>query len=365
MVIGRNLLRGEKMKIDSSEKDSGLPEVAQNVRNKTPLKMILGGIVAALLVSLFFHSKPAQKIEKPIEETYAPEIQEMPVTKNIALPENKPKEMSPEMIQAQATIIEEKKKELAQRLTAPLMLVSNKSDAQKPVAGSATIPQSSDPNTQFMNQVSSQANDAINVTVMGPLSAVVAEGSLIHADLESATNSDLPGFLRAIVNEPVYSEDGSQVLVPRGSRLIGEYKSGVLQGQSRIFVVWTRLITPTGLSINLGSPGVDSLGVAGMGADEIDRHFWQRFGSASLLSLIGAGAANAGVSTGDQENSAATYRAAVASSFSQSANKSLEQESMIAPTLQTYQGKPIMVFVAHDLNFQNAIKKTHPQVNVF
>lgn len=110
---------------------------------------------------------------------------------------------------------------------------------------------------------------------------------------------------------------------------------------------------------------MDNLSVAGMGADEIDRHFWQRFGSASLLSLIGAGASNVGVSSKDQDNSASTYRAAVASSFSQSANQSLQQEGMIAPTLKTYQGKPIMVFVAHDINFQNAIKQTRPHVNVF
>ena len=105
--------------------------------------------------------------------------------------------------------------------------------------------------------------------------------------------------------------------------------------------------------------------VAGMGADNIDRHFWERFGTASLLSLIGAGAANSGVSGSDQENSAAVYRAAVASSFAQSASQSLQQDSNIAPTLRTHQGKPIIVFVAHDLNFQKAMKQLNPKINIF
>jgi type IV secretion system protein VirB10 len=139
----------------------------------------------------------------------------------------------------------------------------------------------------------------------------------------------------------------------------------MLQGQSRIFMVWTRLITPSGISIQLGSPGVDSLGVAGIGADEVNRHFWERFGTGSLLSIIGAGAANVGVSAADQENSASAYRTAVANSFAQSANQTLQQNNKIPPTLTINQGKPIIVFVAKDLNFQSAMQQAIPRVNVF
>jgi type IV secretion system protein VirB10 len=113
--------------------------------------------------------------------------------------------------------------------------------------------------------VSSENTASATATSIGSLNTVIAEGTLIHAILESASNSDLPGYLRASISEPVYSEDATQILIPRGSRLIGQYKSGMLQGQSRIFIVWTRLITPQGLSLQLGSPGVDSLGVGGIG----------------------------------------------------------------------------------------------------
>ena len=129
--------------------------------------------------------------------------------------------------------------------------------------------------------------------------------------------------------------------------------------------MWTRLITPNGTSIQLGSPGVDSLGVAGMTADEINRHFWERFGTASLLSLIGAGAANVGVNGQDQNNSASQYREAVASSFAQSADQSLQQGGRIAPTLKKYQGQPIMVFVAKDLHFNLPRQSGKPNINIF
>lgn len=265
-----------------------------------------------------------------------------------------------ELMQQQLAILQMKQKELQQRLIAPLMVVSQTNSVA--AKNEQSKRSSNDANTQFMNQVSAQTSESVAATNIGSLNTVIAEGSLIHAILESASNSDLPGMLRASVSEPVYAENGSQILIPRGSRLIGQYKSDVSQGQTRFFIVWTRLITPNGWSIQLGSPGVDSLGVAGMEADEINRHFWERFGTASLLSLIGAGAANF---EQDENNAASSYREAIAASFSQSANQSLQQDVRIAPTLKSYQGKPIMVFVAKDLHFENAIKSAKNKFNVF
>jgi type IV secretion system protein VirB10 len=354
-----------------NEKENGLPEIAQQLRRKTPIIVAAIASVLIAIFVMFFHSQSSEKIEKPVEETYAPQAQEKVEVKSEPVPatattEVKPTpSVTPEMMQAQILLMQEKQKELQQRLSAPLMVVNNKVDAKPTETNSNSQSQSKDANTQFLNQISSQTVDTVNATKIGNLNSIIAEGSLIHATLESATNSDLPGYVRATVREASFSEDGSQVLIQPGSRLIGQYKSGMLQGQSRIYIVWSRLITPDGVSVNLGSPGVDSLGVAGMGADEIDRHFWERFGTASLLSLIGAGAANNGVSNSDQNNSASEYRAAVASSFAQSASQSLQQESNIAPTLKTYQGKPIMVFVAKDIHFERVMKQLNSRVSVF
>ena len=90
---------------------------------------------------------------------------------------------------------------------------------------------SSDPNTQFLQQLSgSNTTKRIQANSLGSLNQLIIEGQIIHAILETAINSDLPGSLRAIIDQPVYAEDGSQVLISPGSRLIGQYKSGLLEG---------------------------------------------------------------------------------------------------------------------------------------
>ena len=94
----------------------------------------------------------------------------------------------------------------------------------------------------------------------------VAQGTLIPAVLETALDSTRPGFARAIVSRDVRGFDGSRVLIPRGSRLIGEYRSEVSPGQRRALVNWTRLIRPDGVTIAIGSPAGDPLGRGGIRA---------------------------------------------------------------------------------------------------
>lgn len=178
---------------------------------------------------------------------------------------------------------------------------------------------------------------------------LVAQGTLIAGVLETAINSDLPGMVRAVVAADVRGFDGAAVLIPRGSRLIGQYRSGLAVGQSRAFVVWTRLITPAGVSLELGSPGTDALGRAGL-TGEVDRHFGERFGAAILLSIIGSAgqaAANAAGGPTDVTLNAATSTADVA-------DTALRSSAAIPPTVKVRAGTPIRIFVAHDLDFSGA-----------
>lgn len=368
------MMKNEKER--QAKNDSGMPDVGESGFQR---KLIVGAMLAivltiGLVTYLLSTMHGEEKVKPQTEEVYTVQNEphldhkDEPIASQTTQSSSGVQEIpqiNPELMQQQIAILQAKQKELQQRLGAPLMVVNTNQASNASDATQQTKTVSSDANTVFMQKVSAQTTEAATASHIGPLNTIIAEGNLIHAILESASNSDLPGMLRASVSESVYSEDGSQILIPPGSRLIGQYKSGLSQGQSRIFIVWTRLITPNGISIQLGSPGVDSLGVAGMGADEINRHFWERFGSASLLSLIGAGAANVGMSGQDQDNSASSYREAVAASFAQSASQSLQQDSRTAPTLKTYQGKPIMVFVAKDLHFQNAMKSIKPKLNVF
>ena len=210
-----------------------------------------------------------------------------------------------------------------------------------------------DSNSQFINQ-STQVG-TISASRITHADTVIAAGELIHAVLETAIHSDLPGMVRAVVSRAVYSYVGLKPLIPAGSRLIGQYASQLLQGQKRVMIMWNRIILPNGITINIDSPATDELGQSGQLADTISTHFWSRFGHAVLLSVIGAGVANVGVESTDQPNSQSSYRQAVAQSFQQSAQGSLKQSRQINPTLTINQGALVNVFVARDLNLDNAI----------
>ena len=171
----------------------------------------------------------------------------------------------------------------------------------------------------------------------------VTQGTLISAVLETAIDTDVPGYVRAVVSSDIRSFDGSRVLVPRSSRLIGQYKSGLTAGQKRVYVIWTRLIRPDGVSVNIASPAVTFGGETGL-AGKVDTHFFARFGSAMLLSVVGGlsaigGAAGVVVNGGGQSAAAAA----------------VGQSGQIAPTIRVRQGEPIRVFTAKDLDFSKVV----------
>ena len=145
--------------------------------------------------------------------------------------------------------------------------------------------------------------------------------------------------------------DGTTVLIPRGTRLIGEYKSGVAVGQSRAFVVWSRLLTPEGVSIDIGSPAVDTLNRGGI-QGEANTHFLRRFGAAVLLSVLTAGL-EAGVNHFSPNNST------VVIGTPQQANNvaaiALQRDIDIPTTITVPQGTALRVFVARDLDFAGAL----------
>ena len=167
----------------------------------------------------------------------------------------------------------------------------------------------------------------------------VTQGTLIPAILETAIDTDVPGFVRAVVSADVRSFDGTRVLVPRSSRLIGQYRSGLQAGQKRAYVIWTRLIRPDGVSVALGSPAVAFSGETGL-SGKVNSHFFERFGSAMLLSVVGGlsaiGSGGTSVVFGGGQSAAAA---------------AVGQTGQIGPTIRVRQGQPIRVFTARDLDF--------------
>ncbi|HSG33586.1 MAG TPA: TrbI/VirB10 family protein, partial [Sphingomonadaceae bacterium] len=172
----------------------------------------------------------------------------------------------------------------------------------------------------------------------------VTQGTLIPAVLETAIDTDVPGYIRAMVSQDVRSFDGTKVLVPRSSRLIGQYQSGVQNGQKRAYVIWTRLIRPDGVSVALASPATGFDGMAGL-PGEVNNHFFKRFGSAMLLSVV------TGLTTVATGGTAGIILAGGGQSAAAAA---VQQDSKIGPTVRVHVGAPIRVFTARDLDFSRA-----------
>jgi type IV secretion system protein VirB10 len=120
-------------------------------------------------------------------------------------------------------------------------------------------------------------------------SGTIAQGVLIPAVLETALDSSRPGLVRAVVSRDVASFDGARILIPRGSRLVGDYAADLSAGQNRALITWTRLVRPDGVTIALDSPAADLRGRAGV-PGRVDGRFLQRFGQALLQTVLDIGA---------------------------------------------------------------------------
>lgn len=197
------------------------------------------------------------------------------------------------------------------------------------------------PNDDFAARVGGTGSTASASRSFDP-ATTVTQGTLIPAVLETAIDTDVPGYVRAIVSTDVRSFDGKRVLVPRSSRLIGQYKSGLTSGQKRAYVIWSRLIRPDGVSVNLGSPAVSFGGETGL-PGKVNSHFFERFGSAMLLSVVGG--LTTLVSSGSN---------IVVGGGSSAASAAVQSGAQIGPTIRVRQGEPIRVFTAKDLDFSQA-----------
>jgi type IV secretion system protein VirB10 len=175
-------------------------------------------------------------------------------------------------------------------------------------------------------------------------STTVPQGSIIPAVLETGFDSSKPGFARAVVSRDVRGFDGKNILIPRGSRLIGEYRSDVAAGQKRAIINWTRLIRPDGMTIAMDSPAIDTLGRGGVPAS-VNTHFFQQLTGALLQSTFSIGSTLAG--------RAVTGPVVVLPGGGTSASPQFASNN-ITPTLTVAPGKSISVFVAHDLDFSSA-----------
>lgn len=211
------------------------------------------------------------------------------------------------------------------------------------------------PNVAYLKSVSNQSIEEVNAGMFGDLRFRIRKGKILRGVTESAIDSDLPGMIRGHITADIYGDQGESILIPNGSGLIGEYRSGdIKNGQTSLYVVWTRLQLSNGIYVTLDSPGSDPLGRAGM-TGPVDHHYLQRYGASLLTSIVSAGAATWGVNGNDRYNSVATYRQGMSASFAQTANQELQQNALLQNTIRPPQGTEISIMVNKDISFEDVL----------
>ena len=177
-------------------------------------------------------------------------------------------------------------------------------------------------------------------------SNTIIQGTMIQAVMETALDSSLPGPTRAVVSEDVFSFDGSRLLIPRGSRLIGRYRSGPDIAQQRVTIAWDRIILPDNQTIQISSFGGDELGRSGV-TGFVDTRFAERFGSAALISLISAAPSAAAASV--EDDAKAGVLEDVGDDLADATDSVISDYLSIGPVIYVDQGARVTVMVDRDL----------------
>ena len=183
---------------------------------------------------------------------------------------------------------------------------------------------------------------------------LLAKGSFLDCTLETAIDSSLPGMTTCVTATDTFSVDGSVVLLERGTKLVGETRGQVQQGTTRVYVLWTEARTPTGVVVPLASPGTDELGRSGL-PGEVNRHFWERFGAAILVSVIDGAVQAAAQGTGSGNDTVVVSPSASRDVMTEVLRSTIN----IRPTVTKQNGDRIAVLVARDLDFRS-VYELHP-----
>ncbi|MEJ5021170.1 type IV secretion system protein VirB10 [Ochrobactrum vermis] len=289
-----------------------------------------------------------------------------------------PKVVLPTPTIAPVTEVEDKLLDSARR--APVLAYSREknkaplhhaADDQAPSMESSFVPLGTNMMSQNQSNSDEQKFDSLlrptrlegsRAGTLGNRDFIVAMGTSIPCVLETALASDQPGFTSCVINRDVLSDNGRVVLMEKGTHVVGEYRGGLQRGQKRLFVLWNRAKTPKGIIVTLASPATDALGRAGVDG-YVDTHWWERFGSALLLSIVSDATSYANSRLQDSGADAQNTMSA----GQQAAAIAVEQSINIPPTLNKHQGAIVSIFVARDLDFSGVyrLRVTEPKNRIF
>lgn len=183
-------------------------------------------------------------------------------------------------------------------------------------------------------------------------SMTLSKGTVIECILETRVDTTVPGMTSCVIPRNIYSMNGRVLLVEKGTKAIGEYQGAVQNGLARIFMLWTELRTPNGVSIAINSPTADSLGGSGMGG-YVDYHWWKRFGNALMFSMVQDGFQYIVNSANNSTNNGYVTYENTQNGMEEIIKEAMQQSGNIPPTLIKNQGERVSIFVARDLNFSS------------
>ncbi len=392
--------REKRMDRDNEEElDSGAPEVVQSGKKSKALIIIIVLVAAYFLFNIITSSNKSTRIEeakKEREETIFSEnkkveaiVAEVPIEEEeeFIIPPKPPEEIAisppsslildpiPTYDEPIETTNNESSTSLGERVRSNMVLFSGggSSGGLGGLFGEGGADEAL-PNV-FLSTTSS-AN--VTVTRTYKLTNTILQGKMIDAVLETAINTELNGLLRAVVSRDVYSEKGRNILIPRGSRLIGSYSTEISSGQARVNMVWTRLIRPDGLDAAIGSPATDTMGRSGV-LGGVDRKYLPTIANAFLSTTLTVGlaaaveAATDGIGIQQTENTSGSINTAgditdIAAlsginSFSEILRSIITQNLSVTPTINVEQGTRLKVFINKDVIFPDSVINSVSYVN--
>lgn len=259
----------------------------------------------------------------------------------------------PTVVQVRETDEKRSEKSISGALSSPMMgmLADNKNRKSTSSSASSDSREWADPENNLNEKLMPAKIPAGTAGRIFNRYLTLAKGTFINCILETKVDTTVPGMTSCRIPENLYSMDGRTVLVEAGSRVFGEYRGSLAQGQDRVFVLWTQIHTPHGVVVNLDSPGTDPLGGAGHGG-EVDYHWWQRFGNALLFSLIDD-SFNFATMKASERSDGVSYYTTSQDSMSELISEAMKQTGQIPPTIHINQGTRIGIFTARNIDMSS------------
>lgn len=354
--------------------DAGAPQLRSNElrrMNRRALLMLGSAVVLLLFVSYWMtssatsHREPSKAREEKVTVADAPpalalpparrrEPEPIPLARQPALPPLPPPQPTDQPTQTPLVHAPREPTLVERRIAGTSDPMANLSS---PLLG-ATAPGISGPLLSG-RATSSQAKPLEHAD------ALMQRGTYIRCVLETRIVTDVPGYTSCLVTEPVYSFNGRKLLLPKGSKVLGAYSSGP-KGR-RIAVVWDRIITPTGIDVDMSSkpnPGIDNLGGAGL-PGHYDAHWGSRISAALLISMLSDAFKYEAAEHGPTTSSIAAGGVVVQEPFESNTARTVQNLADMAvreaanrpPTVTINQGTVIYVYVARDVDFSDVVAR--------